>query len=119
MKLLNVLKKVPPRDVDHPVIFPFEKPWSEIFEEAADRLSSGASNFLCNAILEIRLATGEFSFGQQERMGNYIQSIIGFDGTAWDWVLKHNDSIPVRCDRNEYRAAWARHLAAQFRSKGL
>ena len=119
MKLLNVLKKVPPRDVDHPVIFPSEKPWSEIFEEAAVRLSSGASNYLCNAILELRLATGEFSSGQQERMEKYIQDIIGLDGTVWDWVRKHNDSIPVRLDRNEYRAAWARHLAAQFRSKGL
>lgn len=122
------LKKVPPIDNPAPDIRPGDKRWSDVFEEAAKIIKKRREDYLCHAIA----AELGFTSNQAERMQNYIFGLmpttIGGIRIAdfrahyvvSDWVGS-TSGREARGATNfrHYRAAWARHLAAQFRAKGL
>lgn len=124
------LKKVPPIDNPAPDIRPGDKPWSEVFEEAVTLIENRSEDFLCHAV-STQLG---YTSNQAERMQHYIFGLMPTDDlersirfgdrrahyTVGDWIEVHNGADAFeRTNMTTYRAAWARHLAEQFRRAGL
>ena len=113
------LKHVPPINNPAPVIRKGDTPWSEVFERAAKRIPSHI--YLCHAV---RAAVDGWLKGpgenQADRMERYILDLMQGDYVLSDWAANVNGHSAIRkLDLYAYRAAWARHLSAQFRAKGL
>lgn len=115
---INKLKKIPPIDNKAPVFQKSDVPWSIVFEAVAREFERDHKpDFgICNVIYRMEWV----GLVQRSNMMDYINDIIGQQMYVSDWIAKHNyGPRPFRHELFEYRAAWARHLAAQFRSKGL
>jgi hypothetical protein len=126
------LKRVPPCDNEAPDIHPSDVPWSQVFDAAAARVYLAKSRhepewFLCHAV-EAVLRRATLDFGDQaERMARYIDALLnngrrdGWNVTVLGWLEQHNGGYGSVSDTllPSLRTAWARHLAAQFRAKGL
>lgn len=122
---IDDLKKVPPIDNKAPDIRDGDRRWSEVFEEAAKRFDHGhTASGLCLEISNILGGGSDYNpegSRQQDRMTGYISGLLGSRNWVRSWLEKQNPTFGYFYDNqlNPYRAAWARHLAAQFRSKGL
>jgi len=114
---INQLKKIPPIDNPAPVFRKSDVPWSDVFEAVAEEFEMKTPPFgICNVIY----TSAWMSVGQRGRMIDYINGIMGNRLYVSDWLALYNGgNRPYRHELFEYRAAWARHLASQFRSKGL
>lgn len=117
------LKHVPPIDNPAPNIHPGDKPWSEVFERAAKQFDARTAGFgLCLAVSEelgVGISYNTKGKRQADRMTRYIANIMQSKWFVSDWLERHNGNSWSHLDLYAYRAAWARHLAAQFRAKGL
>lgn len=108
------LKKVPPLDNKAPVIHSKDKLWSDVFEAAANKLEGRQETALCYAIRAVANRC------QSDRMGEYVLGLLGDYVFVRGWLSFVNGALKAQAvDLYAYRAAWARHLAAQFRAKGL
>lgn len=115
---IDKLKKFEAKVVDAPEVLPTDRRWSEIFEEVAKKFDSRMQPYgLCHAILTCDYPTS----GQYGRMRQYIENLLGDCSHVNEWVAMKNN-LRHRLSHSElhaYRAAWARHLASQFRAAGL
>lgn len=115
------LKKVKPIENEAPDIRDGDVPWSKVFELAANQFDAGkAHSGLCLAV-SMELGAGyrydKTGTRQADRMVAYIDGLLSGKIFVVSWLETRNPKASI--DFDKYRAAWARHLAGQFRAKGL
>lgn len=124
---ISKLKRVKPIDNKAPDIWHGDIKWSKIFEKAARRFDKRITKSgLCLAVSEALGSKWGYDTKdgrQEDRMAKYVGDLLGEDQYVEDWLRRHNPGkfkpLISNLFMNEYRAAWARHLAKQFRDKGL